>query len=220
MNIIIASAGRTSSQLARKLLVQNHNVTLIESRPEVLQFVHKEIQTESIVEGNMLDLAVLESAGIKEADVLVAMSDDDQVNLLLCYIAGEYYNVRRKIARVNNSKYVWMFNEVFHVDYALDQATLIAMMIEEEISTGHMMVLLKLGKGDFSLVKEVIPAGAPVIGKELKTLNLTSVIAAILRNGEVVPPHGDTVFLENDEVIALADREGMENLARLFGSIA
>lgn len=220
MNIVIASAGRTSSQLARKLLDQNHNVTVIESRPEVLQLVHKELPTESIVEGNVLDLAVLENAGIKEADVLVAMTDDDQVNLLLCYTAGEYYKVNRKIARVNNSKYVWMFNELFHVDYALDQATLISMMVEEEISTGHMMVLLKLGKGNFSLVKEVIPTGAPAIGKELKSLNLNIVIAAIIRDGEVVPPHGNTVFHENDEVIALADREGMENLARLFGAIA
>jgi Trk K+ transport system NAD-binding subunit len=62
------------------------------------------------------------------------------------------------------------------------------MMIEEEISAGHMMVLLQLGKGDFSLVKEVIPADSSVIGKKIMDLNLESVIAAIIRNGNVIPP--------------------------------
>ncbi|MHC1771514.1 MAG: TrkA family potassium uptake protein [Flexilinea sp.] len=218
MNVVIASAGRTCSQLARVLLAQKHNVSVIEPRPEVLALVHKELPTEIIFEGDVLDTSVLERAGIKEADVLVAGTDDDHLNLILCYLADERYQVPRKIARVNNPKHAWLFDSTFHVDYALNQVALLAMMIEEEISTGHMMVLLKLGRGNFSLVKEVVPANASVIGKALKDLGLRSVIAAIIRDGEVVPPHGDTVFMENDEVIALADREGEMHLAQLFNS--
>lgn len=218
MNVLIASAGRTCSQLARVLLAQNHNVSVIEPRPEVLALVHKELPTEIIFEGDVLDISVLERAGIKEADVLVAGTDDDHMNLILCYLADERYQVSRKIARVNNPKHAWLFDSTFHVDYALNQVALLTMMIEEEISSGHMMVLLKLGRGNFSLVKEVVPANASVIGKALRDLGLRSVIAAIIRNGEVIPPHGDTIFMENDEVIALADRDGEMRLAQLFNS--
>ncbi|GAP41859.1 potassium channel family protein [Flexilinea flocculi] len=220
MNILIASAGRTSSQLARVLISQKHNVSVVESRPEVLSLVHKELPTEIIYEGDFLDIPTLERAGIKDADVLVAGTDDDHLNLLLCYLAEERYQVPRKIARVNNPKHAWLFDSSFHVDYALNQVALLSMMIEEEISTGHMMVLLKLGKGNFSLVKEVVPANAPIIGKSLKDLGLRSVIAAIIRNDEVIPPHGDTVFMENDEVIALVDRESETHLAELFNSLS
>lgn len=218
MNVLIASAGRTCSQLARVLLAQNHNVSVIEPRPEVLALVHKELPTEIIFEGDVLDISVLERAGIKEADVLVAGTDDDHMNLILCYLADERYQVPRKIARINNPKHAWLFDSTFHVDYALNQVALLAMMIEKEISSGHMMVLLKLGRGNFSLVKEVVPANASVIGKALRDLGLRSVIAAIIRNGEVIPPHGDTIFMENDEVIALADRDGEMHLAQLFNS--
>jgi len=220
MNILIASAGRTSSQLARVLISQKHNVSVVESRPEVLSLVHKELPTEIIFEGDFLDVATLERAGIKDADVLVAGTDDDHLNLLLCYLADERYQIPRKIARVNNPKHAWLFDSSFHVDYALNQVALLSMMIEEEISTGHMMVLLKLGKGNFSLVKEVVPANAPIIGKSLRDLGLRSVIAAIIRNEEVIPPHGDTIFMENDEVIALVDREGETHLAELFNSLS
>ncbi len=220
MNILIASAGRTSSQLARVLISQKHNVSVVESRPEVLSLVHKELPTEIVYEGDILDIPTLERAGIKDTDVLVAGSDDDHLNLLLCYLAEERYQIPRKIARVNNPKHAWLFDNSFHVDYALNQVALLAMMIEEEISTGHMMVLLKLGKGNFSLVKEVVPSNAPIIGKSLKDLGLRSVIAAIIRNDEVIPPHGDTVFMENDEVIALVDREGEIHLTELFNSLA
>ncbi len=219
MNVLISSAGRTCSQLARVLLAQKHTVSVIEHRPEVLSLVHKELPTEIIFEGDCLDAEVLERAGINEADVLVAGADDDHVNLLLCYLAAEKYQVPRKIARVNNPKHAWLFDSAFHVDYALNQVALLSMMIEEEISSGHMMVLLKLGRGDFSLVKEVVPEKAAIIGKALKDLDLRSVIAAIIRNGEVVPPHGETTFMANDEVIALVDREGERHLAQLFDSL-
>ncbi len=216
MNVLLISGGRTCSQLARTLLAQGHRVSLIENRPAVLEKIHKELPTECIFEGNPVDTAVLEKAGIKDADVLVCGADEDELNLFISYLAEIRYQVPRRIARVRNPKHAWLFDKTFYVDYALNQAELLAMMIEEEISTGHMMVLLKLGQGNFSLVKEVIPEKCPAIGMPLKDLNFECVIAAILRNGEVVPPHGDTVFMENDEVIALVDREGEKNLMKLF----
>lgn len=219
MKILICSAGRICSQLARTLIAQNHAVSVVENRPEVLALVHKELPTEIIFEGDFFDPDVMIRAGAKEADVLVAGTDNDEKNLLLCYLGETRYKIERKIARVNNPRHTWLFDKTFCVDYALDQSYLLSMMIEEEISTGHMMVLMKLGRGNFSLVKERVPAGAPAIGMPLRDLNFECVIAAIIRDGEVIPPHGDTTFMEKDEIVALVDREGEMNLARIFNSL-
>jgi trk system potassium uptake protein len=218
MLVIIAGAGRTGAQLAKYLVAQGYDIRLIDNRRDVLARVHRELPTEVIFEGDPIDNALLEKAGIRQANVLAACTASDEVNLSLCYYIREKYNIRRTIARVNNPRNSWLFDKTFHVDVALNQADILARLIEEEMSMGDMMTLMKLRRGNYSLVEEKIPAGAKAVGSAIKDIKLPEhcVIAAIIRNGEVMIPRGITVFEEGDEVLAVADSEGSDQLAVLF----
>lgn len=221
MFVIIAGGGRTSVHLARMLLRQDHTVRVLESREEVLSNLHRELPTEVIVQGNLLDPLVLDHAGFAKADVFAAVTTRDEENLVLCYIAREKYKVDRTIARVNNPRDAWLFGEKFGVDVPVNQAEIISSLIEEQMSMGDMMTLLKLRKGNFALVEEKIPAGAYAIGKAIRELNLHDqcVLAAIFRRGEVVMPHGDTIFEVGDEVLAITDQEGAQQFQKLFSTV-
>jgi trk system potassium uptake protein TrkA len=218
MNVVIAGGGRTGTQLAILLMRQQHTITLIEHRPAVLSRIHKELPTEAIIEGNPTNQEVLRQAGITEAHALAACSDIDEENLAICYLARTVFNVPRTIARINNPRNGWLFDEKFHVDVAINAAEIMSSLIEEEISLGDMMTLLKIRRGEYSLVEEKIPPGARAVGMEIKNLALPEecVIAAIIRHGKVVLPRGNTTFESGDEVLAITDREGADELIKLF----
>lgn len=217
MKVIIVGGGRTGTQLARLLLQQNYDVHVVEERQDVLARIHRELPTEIVHEGNPVDPAILEQAGIQSADVVTACASIDEVNLVVCYIARTRYEVRRTIARVNNPRDAWLFKDLFYVDVAVNQAAIMSRLIEEEMSMGDMMTLIKLRRGNYSLVEEKIPDDAPGIGLAIKDLNLDEVvIAAIIRNGKVVVPRGITTFEAGDEIFAVTDPEGAQKLAELF----
>lgn len=218
MFVIIVGGGRTGAQLANLLISQHHEVRVIDGREEVLSRIHRELPTESIIVGDPLEMHVLELAGIHRADVLAACTTQDDVNLTVCYMARTRYNVHRTIARVNNPRDSWLFDEKFHVDVAVNQADILASLIQEEMSLGDMITLLKLRRGNYSLVEEKIPEGAKAIGVAIKDTALPDhcVIAAIIREGDVIVPRGITTFEAGDEVLAVTDAAGEASLARLF----
>jgi trk system potassium uptake protein TrkA len=222
MFVVIAGGGRTGAQLAHYLLNENHTVHLVENRKEVISRIHKELPTELIFEGNPLDPTVLEKAGISDAQVFAATLTNDEANLTLCYYVRETFHTPRTIARVNNPRNAWLFDEKFDVDVAVNQADILSRLIQEEMSLGDMMTLLRLRKGRYSLVEEKIPPNAVAIGKAIKDIALPEncVIAAIIRQGEVVVPRGITEFEVGDEVLAVTDMEGARELSILFSPSA
>jgi len=218
MFVFIAGGGRTGAQLARELLEQGYQVRLIEHRRELLTLLHHELPTEVIYEGQATDPAVLKQAGLDKAHVLVACSADDAANLVLCYLARTLFKVNRTIARINNPRNAWLFDKNFHVDESVNNADVMAHLIQEEMSMGDMMTLLKLRRGRYSLVEEKVPAGAKAIGVALKDLGLPEqcVIAAIIRHGQITLPRGTTTLEESDEVLAITDEAGAKQLAALL----
>jgi trk system potassium uptake protein len=218
MFVIIAGGGRTGAQLARSLISEGHIVHVIEHRKEVLARIHKELPTEVIYPGNALDTQILEQAGIKDANVFAATTTADAENLSLCYLVKERYHIKRTIARVNNPRDAWLFDKKFNIDVAVNQADILSRLIEEEMSMGDMMTLLKLKRGKYALVEEKIPPQAKAIGMAIKDLKLPAncVIAAIIRKGEVIVPRGVTTLVVEDEVLAITDGEGARQLANLF----
>ncbi len=220
MFVIIIGGGRTGTQLATLLLDQNHLVRLIEHRRDVLSRIHRELPTEMVYEGYFLNPGVLEQAEIHKADVLAACTANDEENLVACYLARSRYQVARTIARVNNPRNAWLFDEKFHVDVALNNAEIMARLIEEEMSMGDMMTLLKLRRGDYSLVEEKITTGARAIGIPIKDMKLPEncIIAAIIRNGNVILPRGLTTLEVDDEVLAITDNQGADQLAVIFAN--
>ncbi len=220
MFVIIGGGGRTGTQLATLLVAQNHEVHLIEYRRDVLARLHRELPTQVIFEGFPTDPLMLEQAGIQRADMVAACTGDDADNLAFCFLAGSRYQVPRTIARINNPRNAWLFDQKFHVDAAVNQAEIMASLIEEEMSAGAMMTLLKLHRGHYSLVEERIPPGARALGLPIKDMPLPDncVIAAIIRQGEIVVPRGLSTFEVGDEVLAVTDDAGAAELARLFAA--
>jgi len=220
MFVLIAGAGRTGATLARTLAAARHEVRLLEHRPDVLAHIHRELPTEIIYEGNATDPRTLELAGIARADVLVASMPTDAETLALCFVARERFRVPRTIATIGNPYNAWLFDAKFHVDVALNQADILASLIEQEMSLGDMMTLLKLRRGNFSLVSEKLPPRSQAIGRALQELRFprNAVVCAVIRRGEIVIPRGGLRFEDGDEVLALVDEASMQELAALFAS--
>jgi len=218
MFVIIIGGGRTGSHLASLLISQGHEVLVIEHRPEILASVHHELQTEVIYEGDGTDPQVLEALGIKRANVLAAVSSDDADNLVAASLAKNHFGVRRVIGRVNNPRNAWLFTSEFGVDVALNQADIIAKLVEEEMSIGDMMTMLKLRRGKYSMVEEKIAPDAPAIGMAIKDMQLPSncIISGIIRHGEIILPRGVTALEEGDEILALVDDPSRDQLAKLL----
>jgi trk system potassium uptake protein TrkA len=218
MFILIAGGGRTGARLANLLINQNYKVHLVENRRELLGYLHQELPTEVIYEGNPVDPSVLEAAGIREVHAVAAVTSNDASNLAICYLSKTMFDVPRTISRINNPNNAWLFNEIFHVDVALNSADVFAHLIQEEMSLGDMMTLFKIRRGRYVVVEEKVPPGAKAIGIELKDMDLASqcVIAAIIRDGVMTLPRGDSTLEAGDEIIAVASPEGAQRLADLL----
>ena len=219
MFVIIVGGGKTGSQLAVQLLDEGHEIRLIEDRPVVLQRLRQELPEKILVEGDGSSPDVLEAAGVRRANALAAVTGEDEANLVITTLARYEFNVPRTIARVNNPKNAWLFNKDMGVDVALNQSDILAKLIAEEMSLGDMMTLLKLRRGEYSIVEEKVHPRAVVVGKALRDLSLPSecVFTAILRHGRMILPRGDTVLEALDEVISLVHSSQLTKLAALLG---
>ena len=219
MYVIIIGGGRTGSYLASLLYNQGHKVRIVEHRSDVLANIHHELPTEIIYEGDGTDPEVLEALDIQHANVLAAVSSDDADNLVAASLARHHYGVKRVIGRVNNPRNAWLFTPDFGVDVALNQADIVARLIEEEMSLGDMIIMLKLRRGKFSLVEEKIFPSACAVGIAIKDLRLppNCIISGIIRHGEIVIPRGLTTLEEGDEILALVDDAAQEQLEKILG---
>src|SRR6266536_484317 len=180
MNVLIAGGGRTGARLANLLLNQNYKVRIIEHRRGLLGYLHQELPTEIIYEGNPVAPDVLEAAGIRDVHSVAAVTSTDSTNLVICYLAKTQFEVPRTIARVNNPNNAWLFNEKFHVDVALNSADVFAHLIQEEMSPGDRMTIFQIRRGRYSVIPQRAPTGPKAIGIPLRDMDLAEhcVIAA------------------------------------------
>jgi trk system potassium uptake protein TrkA len=219
MFVIIVGGGKTGSQLASQLHAGRHRVRLIEYRPAVLERLYEELPSDIVFAGDGSSPSVLESAEIGKAQVLAAVTGEDEDNLVITTLGRFEFGVPRIIARVNNPKNMWLFTPEMGVDVALCQSDILANLIAEEMSIGDMMTLLKLRKGEFSIVEEKVDPRAVVVGKMLRDIELPPqcVFAAVIRKGQLIVPNGNTELAPVDEVIALVHASQMNKLANLLG---
>jgi len=159
MYVIIVGGGNIGSYLAHLLLDAGHRVKIIEERPELLEKLKKEVPPDAVIVGDGSSPLTLERADISRANVLVAVTGADDSNLVVTSLARFEFNVPRVIARINNPKNAWLFTPEMGVDIALNQANILARLVMEEMSLGDMMTLLKIRRGNYSVVEEKIPPG-------------------------------------------------------------
>jgi trk system potassium uptake protein len=219
MNVMIVGGGKVGVYLASLLLTGGHQVKVIEIRKEEISHLQNELSKDVVVLGSGTDPNVLESAGIHNADVVAAVTGADEVNLVITSLARSEFHVPRTIARINNPKNAWMFSPDMGVDVALNQAELMSHLIAEEMSLGDMMILLKLRKGQYSLVEEKVAPESLAAGKAIRDLELPEkcVLAVVIRQSELMIPNSDTVLQPADEVLAVVSTSQVKDLADLLG---
>jgi trk system potassium uptake protein TrkA len=205
MKVIVAGGGRVGTYLASLLLAEKHNVRVIELRREEIPRLLRDLPPEVVIQGSGTDPSALEAADIGNADVVAAVTGADETNLVVTSLARFEFGVPRTIARVKDPRNTWMFTPLMGVDVALNQADLMSRLIAEEMSMGNMMTLLKLCKGQYSVTEVTVDSSAAVVGQAVRDLQLPTecIFAAIIRKGQLIVPHGDTLLQAEDEVLAV-----------------
>lgn len=220
MNVIIIGGGHTGAYIANLLLENGCSVRVIENRESVFEKLQIELKPEHILLGSGTDPEILESAGAAKADVLVAVSGTDEINLVASTIAKYEFGVPRVIARVNNPKNTWLFDASMGVDVAINQAGLMARLILEGIDIQNMMTLLKLNRGDGSIVQMHVDERSIAVGRRVRDLAIPekAVMIEIFRGDDSIIPRGETEILAGDDILALAGEQEQVDLNRLFSN--
>jgi len=203
MYIVIIGAGKVGYFLAKRLCEDKHTISVVDKDRTLCEEIAKELGA-LVINGDGCEPRILEEAGIERADVVAAVTGDDEDNLIICQLAKEKFNVRRTVGRVNNPDNEHTFAEL-GVDVPVDSTKLIARVIEEEVSFSDFVNLMSFKRGKLAIVRVDLPADSPVINKEVKDISLPadSVLVSILRGEEVIVPKGNTVLKPQDDVIAL-----------------
>jgi len=215
MKVVITGAGKVGRHLATDLAVRKHDVTLIEQdKQEATRAALEVPESVNVLLGDACEPYVLDEAKLGEAEVLVAATGDDEDNLVTSLLAKQEFAVPRVLARVNHSENEWMFTEQWGVDAAVSPPHILTALVEEAVTVGDIVRLLKLERGKVSLVELTLKPGSKVLGKPMYELRLPldSAIVAIIREEHVVIPQPETVMAEGDEVLAIARPEVEEDL--------
>lgn len=218
MFVIIVGGGKIGTHLLAMLLQGGHQVCVVENRPDVAERIRQQCPQGAVILGDGSSPEVLALAGIEQAQVLAAVTGEDEANLVITTLARFEFHVPRVIARVNNPKNAWLFTPEMGIDVAVNQADIMTQLIVEEMSLGDMMVLLKLRRGEYSLVEEKLPPNSRLAQAPLKDLPLPDacVIAAVIRGGKVLAPRGNMLFEAGDEILAVVSNASLPLLQKLF----
>jgi trk system potassium uptake protein TrkA len=215
--IIIVGAGKVGWNLARELLDKGTEVTLIESNRNRYQTVEQELE-HSVQYGDASELWVLERAGISRADLVIAVTGDDEDNMLICQVAKEKYLVDRIIARVNNPRNRQWF-ELLGVKPYVSATDLILRLLEHEVPEYGLVHLLDLPEERLEIIEMLLPEDSKAAGQRVGDLQMPegSLLISVLREGTGFVPNSDTVLEAGDEILAVLDPTVEEDLTAYFG---
>jgi len=217
MRVGIAGAGNVGLFIANDLAAKGNDVVLIEQDPAVAARIEPRVEIELHV-ADACEVASLRELGFERCEVVVAATGDDEDNLVISLLAKQEFAVPRVIARVNHPRNEWMFNENWGVDVSVSTPHLITALVEEAVSVGQLIQILKFEGGAARLVEVRLAADAPVIDQAIKDMNVPrdATIVAVMRGDHIVMPRGDTVFEAGDEVLALVTPDAEEDVRRLL----
>jgi len=216
MYIVIVGAGKVGYFLAKRLCQSKHAVSLVEKDKTVCEEIAKELEV-LVVRGDGCDPRILEEAGTARADVVAAVTGDDEDNIIICQLAKERFGVQRTVGRVNNPNNEHTFSEL-GVDVPMNSTEIIAKIIEEEASFSDFVSLLSFKRGKLAIVRVDLPEDSPVIDKQVKEIQWPedSVLLSIVRKEDVIVPKGNTVLKAGDDVIALTTVGNESQLSNLL----
>jgi trk system potassium uptake protein len=215
--IIIVGAGKVGWNLARELLEKEHEVTVIEEDRHRYLTVEQELE-HNVQYGDASELWVLERAGIQRADMVIAVTGDDEDNILICQVAREKYMVERIIARVNNPRNLQHF-ELLGIKPSVSATDLILNLIEHEVPEYGLVHLLDFPEERLEIIEMLLEKDSKVAGQRVGDLNMPegSLLISVLREGRGFVPGPDTVLEPGDEVLAVLDPGREEDLKDFLG---
>ncbi len=218
MYIIVGGGGDVGYYLTQNLLSQGHEVLLLEKSGVRAQALSEELD-QAVLNGDACEARTMEEAGVRRADVVIAVTGEDEDNLVICQMAKKHFNVARTIARLNNPKHELLFQKL-GIDVTVSPTKAILSLIESELPGPHFVLLMTLKKAGLEIVEMKIPDISPVVGKPLNQINLPRkcTLALIIRGQEQIFPTAETVLEADDDVYALVNHDGEEELRRSFGT--
>jgi trk system potassium uptake protein TrkA len=216
--IIIAGGGKVGWNLTRELLGKGHEVTLIENRRDRYLKIEQELE-HNVQYGDASELWVLERAGISRADMVIAMTGDDEDNMLICQVARQKYLVDRIIARVNNPRNREWF-ELLEIKPYVSATDSILRLIEHEVPDYGLVHLLDLPGERLEIIEIQLEASSRAVGKTVGDLAMPegSLLISVLRDGQGFVPGPETDLRAEDEVLAVLDPGLEEDLKTLFAA--
>lgn len=220
MKVAIAGAGAVGRSIARELVENGHSVTLIDRNadhvePEVIPAVDWLL-------GDACELSLLESMHLEEYDVVIAATGDDKANVVLSLLAKTEFAAPRVVARVNDPRNEWLFDNAWGVDHAVSTPRMLASLVEEAFTVGDLVRLMEFRKGNANLVEITLPEDTPWGGRPVRKLKLPrdAALVTILRGQRVIVPEADEPLEGGDELLFVASREVEDELRHLLGRAA
>ncbi len=216
MYIIVVGGGKVGYYLTKTLVNEGNEVLLIERKPEKVA-VFTERFGSVVLQGDGAEVATLDKAGAARADVVVAVTGEDEDNLVICQVAKKRFEVPKTIARVNNPKNEEIFRDL-GIDVTVSQTNIILNIIEQEIPDRPLVHLMTLKHAQMAIVETIVGPKSSVINQPLSAVKLPTnvVLSAILRDSALLIPRGETRLQPGDEVIAVTDRGSEEPLRKLL----
>lgn len=221
MNILIAGAGNVGRHLARILVDAGHTVTLVERDNAVLERGRRESGAR-VVHGDASEPALLENAGIRGMDLVVAATGDDEDNIVVANLAKFEFGVPRVVARVKNALNTWLYQPDIGVDLVVSAPHTIAQLIEEQVAAGDVIQLLELAEGRAAIVETTVPADSPLAGRTIGDIDWPADCApvSIVRASQILPATPETTIEPTDRLICLTKSGQAEALHHLVAGTA
>lgn len=213
MKIVIIGAGSVGRSIALELRAKGRTITVID-----VENPHPDFEGVEWVQGDAAEINILEKAGVAQADVLVAATGDDKVNLVASLLAKTEFGVPRTVARVNHPRNEWMFDDMWGVDVAVSTPRTMTALIEEAVSVGTIVRMFSFARSRTHMVEITIPETSPTVGAQIGTIPWPDgvVPVGIIREGHPIAPASGDCLEARDEVLFLASDQSHEALQRVI----
>ncbi|MDO8736574.1 MAG: NAD-binding protein [Thermoleophilia bacterium] len=216
MFVVIAGGGKVGRTLARILMSRDNEVMMIEQDRRRYQRLTQEFE-EAVMYGDATEIFNLERAGIERADVVAAVTGDDEDNIIICQVANHKFEVAKSIARVNNPENQEAF-DVLGVTPTVSATNSLLSLIEHEMPAHRLVHLLNLKKENLEIVEVMIEEGSPLAAKRIEEISLPAgvLLISILRDSKALIPQGSTELLAGDQILAILEPGREDELTLMF----
>jgi trk system potassium uptake protein TrkA len=210
MRVVVAGAGSVGRSIARELLSHDHQVVLIDKSPQAMRVA--QVPDADWLLADACELSSLGSADVESADVVVGATGDDKVNLVFSLLCKTEFGVPRTVARVNNPKNEWMFDESRGVDVAVSTPRIMTAMVEEAVAVGDLVRIFTFHQSGADILELTLPPGSPLAGTRVGAVDwpMDTVLACIVRSTTPIAPSIDDTLEVGDELLIVTGREADE----------